>query len=576
MNKENSSNTSANTPVQTKVKTARLSWLQKCALAGVCVALLMATGACQSRRSEAMTSLDRAVSIANSTIWKYANYDDWRNHGTIDPQNRFNIETGRTQYGSYNAFEYTQIIEMLLTGMKAMNSIRNQPGSDPKWNELFDHYGDILWSAFDNLEYYKGYGVWTSTTRVDHRWERVVGVPRRGDRNYAERSVGGRLTVYDDQMWLIRALLEAYMLLDGHPGHETEARRQWYFDYAVYLTLFTLDGYDHSWRPDESGQWGGVWWGPYYVTKHTCSNGPFISPLVWLYEIFSQSGRDVRINTLLEQHGVFSNELNAYVWPGRRPGEGSLTELLYPSENVYASAFFLDYAKRIYDFSMNYFRRPDGVFGDMRGGVNVANNSSAHGGLRTQLAGRNEGGLGYLVMIAWTYNTGSVLSGAVDLYRVTGNERYRYEAVCMANAAFDFFATPVEVTNENLPTYGQILYQFPQGRNGKADFDSVLLRSWVELVLYGIYPEAHYFVNEFGRTLNHAYDHFIRDGFLPVDHHNGWNPNLISTGDRHMDVADDVRIAALRTFNYSAQFSWISLSQFVQEGVIRDFSRFQK
>ena len=559
---------------QEKIKTSGI--IRGFALLGILTTALT-MGACSpgiSDTSAGMTSLHRAIRIADYTMWKYACYDEWISYGRLDPQNRFNINTGLTQYGSYNAFEYTQIIEMILTAMKSINTIRNLPDADPGWNELFDSYGDLLWGAFDNLEYYMGYGVWTSTTRIDHRWERIVGVPRRADRNYIERSVGGILTVYDDQMWLIRALLEAYMLLEGCESEQTAVRREWYLNYAVYLTLFTLDGYDHSWKPDNSKQWGGVWWGPSYATKHTCSNGPFISPLVWLYEIFSQPGRDVRINSLLEQHGVFSNELNAYVWPGRNPGKGSLTDLLYASDNIYASEFFLNYAKRIYDFTMTTFRRPDGVFGDMRGGVHVVDNSAAHGGLRTQLENHNEGGLGYLVMIAWTYNTGSVISGAVDLYRVTGDKRYLEEAVCMANAAFNYFATPTVVTNENLLTYGETFYQFPQGVNGKADFDSVLLRSWVELVLYGIYPDAQRFVDEFARTLNHAYDHFFRDGFLPVDHVNGWNPNLISTGDRHMDVADDVRIAALRTFNYSAQFSWISLSQFVREGRLENFNRF--
>jgi len=468
--------------------------------------------------------------------------------------------------------------------MKAINVVKDLPDADPIWTDLFEFYDDLLWGAFDNLEFYMGFGEWTSTTRINHRWERVVGVPRRGVRNPEGNDVGGITTVYDDQMWLIRALLEAYMMLDGFDGEHNDARREWYLDYAVYLTLFTLDGYDNSWRPDNSpfgtGQWGGVWWGPSYATKHTCSNAPFISPLVWLYEIFSQPGREMYLEDILQDHGIFHEHLDGYYWPGRNPGEGSLATLLYRrSAGLDAAEFFLDYATRIYDFTVAAFRRPDGVFGDMRGGVNVSNASAEHGGLRTQFDRRDEendeylDGMGYLVMIAHTYNTGAVISGAIDLYRVTGEERFRDEAIDMTYASFSFFATPTVVTRAGLPTIGQEFYQFPQGVSGKADFDSVLLRSWVELVLYDIYPDAQRFIDEFARTLDHAYDHFFRDGFLPVDHVNGWNPQLISTGDQHMQVADDVRIAALRTFNYSAQFSWIALSRFVRDGVVEDFSR---
>ena len=39
-------------------------------------------------------------------------------------------------------------------------------------------------------------------------------------------------------------------------------------------------------RSRDGNVYGGITWGPGYVTKHSCSNGPIVSPLVWLYELY--------------------------------------------------------------------------------------------------------------------------------------------------------------------------------------------------------------------------------------------------------------------------------------------------
>jgi uncharacterized protein YyaL (SSP411 family) len=61
--------------------------------------------------------------------------------------------------------------------------------------------------------------------------------PRKGKAN-----VTGVLNVYDDQMWLVRELLEAY--------HLTGQER--YLQEAEYLTAYVLDGWDCT--LDEKGK----------------------------------------------------------------------------------------------------------------------------------------------------------------------------------------------------------------------------------------------------------------------------------------------------------------------------------
>lgn len=536
-------------------------------------------------KTDAQLSMMRAVRITDETIWKYVNYDNWINYGTVDPVARYNPSTHTKSGGSYNAFEYTQIIEMLIAGMKALDAARDLPGASPLWQEMFDYYEGILWGAFDNLEFYMGFTRVASSTRVNRRWDQVIGVPRRGSRNYMENDVGGTLTVYDDQMWLIRALLESYFLLDKESGRaggnerldELKQRKTRYLEYATYLAIFTLDGYDQSFRDDNNpslGRWGGVPWGPWYGTKHACSNGPFISPLVWLHEIYSKEGFEATftspflIKILFDDRppaGGYPASLTVsssseIAWRERLPGTGSADSLVR-SRSVPLKDFFLEYALGVYNFTVEAFMRGDGVFGDMRGGT-----ASSDGPPRSRLHGNlvTYTGLGDLVGSVYTYNTGSPLSGIIDLYRVmsekTGSEnealalKLREQAVKIADASFAYFADP---------NVKEGFYRFPQGVTGKADFDSILLRAWTALVVYDIYPEAIRFINEFARTLNYGYDNFLVDGFLPVDHLSGWNPELVDTNSH--GARDDVDVPNLRTFNYAAQFSWIALAKFSTE-----------
>ena len=484
-------------------------------------------------------NLLRSLQIANRTIWKYTGYDEWQDARILNPRPKYNLDTGETIGRSYNLYEYTNIIEMLLAAMKSLQIIKDLPDSDAIFTELFDFYEQLVWDACTiNLDFYKGFSVFTSTTQANVRWENIYGVPRQAKIDPENYDVSGRQNVYDDQMWLIRCFLEVYFMLEKEAGKLTGSalttnmeRRKWYLEVSEYLTLYCLDGWDQSKRPDGT-EWGGIIWGPGYQTKHTCSNSPLISPLVWLAEIYK--GSDEKI-----EHFV-------------RGGYNSNT---VTTESTLKSEYYLDYAIRLYEFVYQSFKRDDNVYGDMIGGVVTSvPETGMNAGLRTTTAH------GRLDTRAYSYNSNSTLSGVADLYRVVEDpeqrKRYLEELVALSDASFSYFADPSRKEG---------FYSFPQHLTGKAEFDCCLLRAWVEVYIHGIYDTSRY-IEAFSRTLNFAYDNFYRNGFLPMDHLFGWNPEM--TASNNYDNKDDVSISSLRTFNYSAQFSWISLSDFFKNGLL--------
>ena len=477
-------------------------------------------------------NLLRAVDIANSTIWKYTSFEDWENSRILNPRPKYNIYTGEMVGKSYNCYEYTNIIEMLLTAMKSLQKVKDLPDADPEYQRLFNHYEQLVWDASTiNLDYYKGYAIVTSSTQSDVRWENIIGVHRQDKIDLQNHNVSGRLNVYDDQMWLIRCFLEAYFILEKEADNLTgealalnKERRDWYLDYSEYLTAYCLDGWDQSKKPNGE-EWGGIIWGPGYSSKHTCSNSPIISPLVWLSEIYSESPDKI---DFLVRGDYNTNNVT--------------------SETMLKSSYYLNYAEKIYDFVNSTFLREDNVYGDMIGCRTTIPEDGPNKGLRTTISNGN------LDRKAYSYNSGSTLSGVADLYRVTDDlekkKRYFEDLVALSDASFNYFADP-----ERREGY----YSFPQNSTGKAEFDACLLRAWVEVYINSIYDTSNY-IDAFSKTLNYAYDNYYKDGFLPMDHLFGWKHEMIA--EDNYDNRDDVRVSGLRTFSYSAQFSWISLADF--------------
>src|SRR5699024_93425 len=143
---------------------------------------------------------------------------------------------------------------------------------------------------------------------------------------------------------------------------------------------------------DENGkEYGGITWGPGYVTKHSCSNGPFVSSLVWLSEIYKNKTDQISYKII-------------------NPDK----ERVSISEKK--SDYYLEYAEKVYEWQKEMLLRADGVYDDMRGGCGncqvsyVTVNGEKY---------RKHVPLTESVGPAYSYNSGAMLSGAVDLYRVT-------------------------------------------------------------------------------------------------------------------------------------------------------------
>ena len=140
------------------------------------------------------------------------------------------------------------------------------------------------------------------------------------------------MNVYDDQMWLIREYLEAYKFT-GDTKYLTKAE---------YLTEYVLDGWDCT--LDANGnQNGGIPWGPGYTTKHSCSNGPLISPLVWLHELYKGKNDEITYG---------------YV----------ATDNSRQKKTEKKSDYYLNMAKAVYDYQKQHLLTAEGVYDDMMGG----------------------------------------------------------------------------------------------------------------------------------------------------------------------------------------------------------------
>ncbi len=172
---------------------------------------------------------------------------------------------------------YTSAIEAVNAILQALEA-QKEHGNADLYNKNFSKYSDLLSNLYDNADYYQGTFTLTSYTQTKE-WS-VYGVNRGGAKGTAQ--VEGIENVYDDQMWYIRELLQAYKITN-------DAK---YLTKAEYLTSYVLDGWDAT-RDANGAELGGITWGPGYVTKHSCSNGPLVSSLVWLHELYKDKSDEI-------------------------------------------------------------------------------------------------------------------------------------------------------------------------------------------------------------------------------------------------------------------------------------------
>jgi predicted alpha-1,6-mannanase (GH76 family) len=438
--------------------------------------LLMITGACSDTVTEenpepppaevtlSEQNLLRAMELTDNAIAKHFTGDG------MAMARFYNPYTGVRSEEKGSIWMYTSAIEAVTAILRSLE-VQKEHGKAALYDQHFTKYSELLGKLVDNADYYLGTFQLVSYTQTK-QWS-VYGVNRSGSKGSAQ--VEAIDNVYDDQMWLIRELLEAYNVTGSTK----------YLDKAEYLTEYVLDGWDCT-RDANGAELGGIPWGPGYVTKHACSNGPMISPLVWLHELYKNKSDEVTYR---------------YIDPADKQ-----TRL---ATQVKKSDYYLDFAKKIYAWQKNELLRADGVYDDMRGGCTpgTPQTETVNGSLY-----RKGSTCPDRVGPPITYNSGSMLSGSADLYRATSDNVYLEDAKKLSDASFQYFA------KQGQTKPGYFTYDISGFRNW---FNGVLMRGYVDV--YPAYGTVGSYIASFQKNLDYGYDNFAYEGFLPTNLLVGWN-----------------------------------------------------
>ena len=136
----------------------------------------------------------------------------------------------------------------------------------------------------------------------------------------------------------------------------------------------------------------------------------------------------------------------------------------------------------------------------------------------------------------YSYNSGAILSGAVDLYLATGDSQYLADLTALTDASFKYFAR-LGATVDGLYTYDF------SGNNTL--FNSVLLRGYIDA--YPVYSGAALPVDSFQQIFDHAYDSYAYEGFLPNSLYLGW-----------ANISENRKVKGKDQFIYAAQFALLA------------------
>ena len=364
--------------------------------------------------------------------------------------------------------------------------------------EKYQHQLKVI---INNLDYYRGSYRRASYATTARTWQPYA-VPRASQKGKAD--VTGILNVYDDQMWLSREFIRAWRLTG----------EQDYLDKAVYLADYVLDGWD-CWRDAEGNEYGGITWGPGYNSKHACSNAPMIQPLVWLAEIFADSDETAEYN---------------YRDVDNKP----------VSEQRLRSELYLDFAGRIFDWQHKTLAHPTGVYYDMIGGEHAQ--VIYKDGYRQHIATGKPGGDFY------SYNTGTMIAGGAELLKATGDETYAERVNASVNASLGRFSR----YNPTVSSY--VLTTDEKATSGfRTWFNDVLLRGIVDAEQYCTGLARGRILDGAQTALDYAYEHYNRDGFLPIDLVGGWGDETVTKPFHQFAFASEYGVLAQRLLKRVAE-----------------------
>ncbi|TJZ61569.1 hydrolase [Sphingobacterium olei] len=447
-----------------------------------------------NQEDPATRNLNRAMQLVDQTLESHFKGEDMEMGRFYNPFTKVRLSE-RGSVWMYGAS--IEAVNAILKGLKT----QNENGNTALYDKHYSRYTALLNQLYNNAAYYLGTFNLVSFTQTKE-WT-VYAVDRVNEKGKA--NVTGVLNVYDDQMWLIREFIEAYKLT----GQKS------YLEHAEYLTAYVLDGWD-SGRDATGNEIGGIPWGPGYVTKHACSNGPMISPLVWLHELYK--GKSDKIE---------------YRYIDAKDKKTRKTKQEKKSD------YYLSFAQKIYDWQKRHLLTAQGVYADMMGGCQPD----------CKIRYETVKGVKYRastvltdpVGTAYSYNSGTMLSGGADLYRATKNKAYIADISKLSDASFQHFA--------KLGTTVSDLYSFTtKGFNNW--FNGVLMRGYMDVL--PIHESASSYLEAFQKNLDYSYDNHLNQGYLPTNLLAGWNED-----------SEKNNVEAMFMFAYAAQYA--VLSQFELE-----------
>ena len=441
----------------------------------------------------ALADLQRAIAITDATLASSFTGNDLRMYDTY---NTANHQGG----GTADVWPYTAALEAHCSVLEALEALKDV--DTELYAETHDRYVTRLRRLFDNLAYYAGTYQLNSYARVA-RWT-IYGVHRAGSKGAA--TVTGIENVYDDQMWICRELVRAYRLTADED----------YLKKAEYLANYCIDGWDCCLDADGK-EYGGISWGPGYNSKHACSNAPLIQPLVWLADIYraEDEAEDLRYYYIL-------------------PDSTREYKLVRHSD------LYLNMAQKLYAWQKEkLLNRSTGLYWDMCGAVTGEIQYIKIGRFNYRDHVNINGPSG----TAYTYNSGTMLAGAAELYRVTADEAYHSDLNDLCRNTYQRFSTRSRVN-------GQMFRQWPtddQATSGfNTWFDNVLMRAYVDAEAYNDdTSSATDALTSFRQNLDYAWDNFRRDDLLPIHLLKGWDNGDVTKGFHQLAFASEYAMLAV-------------------------------
>lgn len=450
-----------------------------------------ATQSAEELQALGLRNIDRAMTILDA-VWQSSVRGEGSDMWFAD---NYDTVTDRIS-GPSDVWPYTAAIEAHCGILEALNAAKSVA---PELHaEKFPIYADRLAKLIDNLEWYRG--TYRLPSYASNRVWSPYAVPRAGKRG--EANVTGILNVYDDQMWLSRELIRAYKV--------TNEKK--YLDLAAYLADYVIDGWD-CWRDANGKEYGGITWGPGYNSKHACSNAPMIQPLVWLARIYEGTGETM-------DH-YYRDEKNNPV------------KATKPRSEVY-----MEFARKIYDWQKEKLLNSDnGLYWDMMG---------APGEIKVSKGYRQHVDNGGPVGNYYSYNTGTMIAGAAELYRSLGDATYIADLAKTVPSSVNGFAKYVR-------KHGT--YEFntdATAANGfNSWFNNVLMRSYFDVAtLADADPTAAVRgLRAFQTTLDYAFENHLRKGMLPIHFLDGWGTETLTKGFHQSSFVAEYTLLAIWHLN---------------------------